>query len=150
MRPARYAYGHGGLVKDATHAWVNGFYTGSIEGDPFKAEVEALKLGLILMWDVNMRSAVCEVDCIELVQALVDERYQFHAMASDLLDIRLLLDRDWDVELMHISRDANEVADYLAGLGSGLQCTYTCLEAPPPQLCPILVMDLGCERRVRV
>ncbi|XP_057433952.1 uncharacterized protein LOC130726665 [Lotus japonicus] len=132
----------GGLVRDSTGTWVQGYYAGTIGGDPLKAEIEALKLGLIMLWDANLRSVICEVDCLEIVQTLVSNNYQLHTHASHLLHLKLILDRDWDVELRQISRDANEAADCLVGLCSRLQCHYTSLEVPPHELCPMLARDL--------
>ncbi|XP_057418984.1 uncharacterized protein LOC130713213 [Lotus japonicus] len=134
--------GMGGLVRDASGYWVCGFYAGATSANPLLAEIEALKLGLNMLWDANLRCVDCEVDCLDIVQALANNTYQFHVQASNLLELKLLLDRDWDVELRHISRDANDAADCLAGLGSRLQCSYTYLEVPPHELCPILARDL--------
>ncbi|XP_057420539.1 uncharacterized protein LOC130714634 [Lotus japonicus] len=116
-----------------------GAYSG---GNPITAEIGALKHGLVLLWNANIRKAICEVDCLEIVKALSKNRYQFHEYASELLDLKLLLDRDWCIELTHISRDANAAADCLAGIGGGLQCPIEYLEAPPQQLAPILARDL--------
>ncbi|XP_057426445.1 uncharacterized protein LOC130719864 [Lotus japonicus] len=114
----------------------------AVGGNPITAEIGALKHGLVLLWNANIRKAICEVDCLEIVKALSENRYQFHELASELLDLKLLLDRDWCIELTHISRDANAAADCLAGMGGGLQCPIEYLEAPPQQLAPILARDL--------
>lgn len=134
--------GMGGIVRDAHGAWISGFYAGSLGGDALRAEIAALKHGLTLLWNANVRRATCEVDCLDIVEALENDRYQFHALASELLDIRLLLDRDWTVTLAYVPREANAAADCLAGLGASLLCPLTCLESPPQELQPILARDL--------
>lgn len=85
---------------------------------------------------------LCEVDCLEIVEVLRDDVFHFHALASDFLEINQLLQRQWSVQLQHVSRSANEVADCLAGLGLSQQCDFLRLEDPPPQLDPILARDL--------
>lgn len=68
---------------------------------------------------------VWNVDCLDLVNALGKERYKFHRYGSSLIDIHLLLSRDWDVNIRHVPREGNEPADRLAGMGASLQCYVT-------------------------
>lgn len=94
------------------------------------------------MWDANVRDVICEVDCLDLEEALRDDRLHFHEHASELQDIKKLLQRSWTNQLVHISRNANEAADCLAALGADRQCSVLRLKVPPPQLQPILARDL--------
>lgn len=64
------------------------------------AEILALKLGLQLLWDRNMRRLYCEFDCSGLVKVLGGGNL-FHVLASDLQDLHLLLCRSWEVHLRH-------------------------------------------------
>lgn len=138
----RLRMGMGGAIRDASGAWVGGFIEGCAGGDPLLAEMLALQRGLQLLWECNVREALCEVDCKEIVEVLRDGRLSFHELASDFREIQLLLDRDWHVQLLHIPWTASDVADCLASLGSERQCSYTRLEEPPPQLLPVLARDL--------
>lgn len=71
------------------------------EGDrAFKAEALALGDVLVLAWDRGFRQIICDVDCDELVQVVVDaEAVQFHSEFVVLNFIRQLLAREWDVKL---------------------------------------------------
>ncbi|XP_057423535.1 uncharacterized protein LOC130717346 [Lotus japonicus] len=111
-------------------------------GSPMKAEVMALLRGIKLVWELNLRVIVCEVDCLEIVETLKDNRHQFHELASDFRELEDLLHRDWNIQLEHIPRSANEVDDCLVGMGIVQQCDYTRLEDLPPPLHPFLAKDV--------
>lgn len=85
--------GMGGVVRDTTRSWIAGFMAGSLGGDPLLAEVRALTMGLNLLWDANIRCAMCEVDCLELVQTLQGGRFHFHELASELGALNDLIQR---------------------------------------------------------
>lgn len=140
--PSKSLMGMGGAIRDASGAWVRGFMASCSGGDPLKAELTALQSGLILLWEMNIRDAICEVDCLEIVDVLRDSRIDFHELASDFREIHLLLQRDWHVQLRHVPRTTDDVVDCLAGLGADLQCSLAILEDPPPQLLPFLARNL--------
>ncbi|XP_057418000.1 uncharacterized protein LOC130712177 [Lotus japonicus] len=133
--------GYGGLVRDSAGSWIIGFMAGTGGGGPLLAEIKALKSGLEILWEKGEREVICEVDCLELVHVIHHQREQFHALALEFRELQLLLSRDWRVQLLHISRDANTAADCLAHLGSVSQCDLSRLEVPPPQLLPFLARD---------
>lgn len=134
--------GCGGLVRDTGGAWVKGFMAGSGGGDPLMAEILALKMGLTLLWDNGIRSALCEVDCKEIVDTLHGDHYHFHQLATEFGEIKTLMNQEWTIQITHIPRSANDAADCLAELGAVRQCNILWLEDPPPELNPILARDL--------
>lgn len=76
--------GFGGLVRDVRGTWVTGFMVGSVDGDPLMAEILALKMGLNLLSDCGIRSAVCEVDCKEIAHTLYGDQFHFHQLATEI------------------------------------------------------------------
>lgn len=101
-------------------------------GDPLMAEITTLKIGLNLLWDRRIRSAVCEVDCKEIADTLHGDQFHFHQLANEFGEIRRLLERDWTIQIAHIPRSANDAAYYLAGLGAIRQCVTLYSEDLPP------------------
>lgn len=90
-----------------------------------KAEILTLRSGPFFMWELNLREAICEVDCLKIVNTLRDDRFQYHELASEIWS---LLHRPWNVQLEHILRSANDAVDCLIGLEADLQCVTLHLE----------------------
>lgn len=47
------------LVRDEFGQWLEGFYAGK-RGDPLQVEIEALKLRIEMLWNMNTKKAYCE------------------------------------------------------------------------------------------
>ncbi|XP_057452102.1 uncharacterized protein LOC130743901 [Lotus japonicus] len=62
--------------------------------------------------------------------------------ASMFMDIHLLLARQWDIRLRHISREANGPADCLTGYGASQQCAFTYFDNPSDIVVPLLSQDV--------
>lgn len=120
----------GGLIRVASSDWVASFMAGSSEGDPLTAEVSTLKIDLNIFWDSDIRSAICEVGCLEIVEALQDNMFHFHELASKVCVIRSLLQREWNIHLVQISKSVNDTTYCLARLGAARQCVSLRLEVP--------------------
>lgn len=95
-----------------------------------------------MAWDCGQRMVICETYCKEIVNTVQGNGIHFHELATKFLEIRSLLDRDWYIQLTHIPRSANDVADCLAGLGAASIYALTRLEVPPQEVNLILVRDL--------
>jgi len=54
--------GAGGVICDHTYNWIVGVYSFDGLGDSAKAEIMALRHGLILAWDKGFRNILCEMD----------------------------------------------------------------------------------------
>lgn len=86
--------------------------------------------------------AIGEVDCLEIVNTLHDDRFKYHKLAFEFSEIWSLLLRPCSFQLKHILRSANDAANCLAGSATDIQCATFRLETPPSQLDPILARDL--------
>ncbi|XP_057443013.1 uncharacterized protein LOC130734560 [Lotus japonicus] len=133
--------GYGGVVRKSSGNWVTRFLAGASGGDALMAELLALRYGLQLVWESGMRVVMCEIDCLEIIDTLQGDRIDFHELAAEFVEVRSLLQQDWEVQLLHIPRSANDVADCLAGLGATPQCALLHLDTPPMEVDPILARD---------
>ncbi|KAK8531742.1 hypothetical protein V6N12_053205 [Hibiscus sabdariffa] len=75
-------------------------------------------------------------------KTLKEDRRQEH-LCSLLLHIRLLLQRNWEVHVVHVLRSANSVADRIAKLATPGPTCVTYLANPPPSIEPILQGDIA-------
>lgn len=66
------------------------------------AELQAIKHGLQLSWQFQMRQVVCESDSLEAIDLIKKADLKFHSYASIISHIRLLLNQDCQVNLVHI------------------------------------------------
>lgn len=48
--------------------------------------------------------AVCEMNCLEIVDSLAQDTFRFHIYARDFLEIHEILARNWEVCLRHVPR----------------------------------------------
>lgn len=138
---SRHRMGMRGITRGRLGEWIGGFMEGIGGQGPLKTKVLTLLRGLKLLWDLNFCVIVCEIDCLVIVDTLKDKRFQFHELASNFRELWDLLHRDWSIQLEHVPRSTNEVADCLVGLGIYQQCAFTRLEVSPP-LHPFLAKDV--------
>ncbi|KAJ1408141.1 Ribonuclease H domain [Sesbania bispinosa] len=87
-------------------------------GNSHAAELSALKIGLVLAWEKGVRYLLVKSDDLELVQVVnVFIPGDSSHFGEPLLEIISMLKREWDVQVHHILREANFVADSLAKIG---------------------------------
>ncbi|XP_057443884.1 uncharacterized protein LOC130736046 [Lotus japonicus] len=135
--------GGGGILRDNQGNWIAGFTSSQSEGSPFLAEALALRDGLRLAWGHGIRKLVCETDCQDLNEVLVDmSRVNRHDHAAVLKDIKELMERNWRITLAWTQRECNTAADWLARQGAlSLIPGVIELNYPPPELAIILLRD---------
>ncbi|KAK8609722.1 hypothetical protein V6N13_093137 [Hibiscus sabdariffa] len=132
----------GGVLRDHTGSWHFGFskYIGFCE--VFEAELWGVWCGLQLAWEKGCRRIILEVDSLDVVKALKEDRRQGH-VCTLLLHIRLLIQRNLAVQVVHVLRSANSVADRLAKLATPGSNCVTYFANPPPSIEPILQGDIA-------
>lgn len=64
----------------------------------------------------GLGARVAESDSMVAIQLINGGCDEFHPYASLVNQIRVWLARDWDCRCVHICREANQVADCLAGV----------------------------------
>ncbi|KAL4310298.1 hypothetical protein GQ457_01G018690 [Hibiscus cannabinus] len=122
--------GAGGVLRDDSGAWISGYarYVGRC--DALLAELWAIHDGLLLAWDLGFRMVELESDSLEAVRIVC---VQSNALCTSALvgAIASLIGREWMVEVRHITRDSNGVADKLAKQGRVLGMESTIFGVAP-------------------
>lgn len=131
--------GYGGILRPDARLWLSGFSSSDGEGDELLAEIIAVQKRLSLAWDLGYKRVCCEIDALEVVKLLQNRsNIMLHAQVDHLMLIVELLDRDWQVDINHILREANSCADHLAKLASINALGYKVWADP------LLVWALSC------
>ncbi|KAL4291469.1 hypothetical protein GQ457_14G003410 [Hibiscus cannabinus] len=122
--------GAGGALRDDSGAWLSGYarYVGRC--DVLLAELWAIHDGLLLAWDLGFRFVELESDCLEAVRVICSRSDVLSTSALVGAIVRLI-GREWTVEVRHITRDSNGVADKLAKRGRELGMDSTIFVAAP-------------------
>ena len=83
------------------------------------AELVAVWQGLKLAWDMGFKFIHLELDSMTVLNWLIEKTANFPTNIMPLiLDCRNLLDRDWEVRVLHVYRETNACADALAKRGT--------------------------------
>ena len=84
-------------------------------GSAEASELMAIREGLQIAWDCNYRKLEVECDAKGVVNLLSKPlEAENHPLGVIIMDICILLARDWIVEFLHTKRDGNKVAHVLA------------------------------------
>ncbi|XP_057418578.1 uncharacterized protein LOC130712781 [Lotus japonicus] len=131
----------GGLLQNHEGVWIVGFASFEGIGEAFLAELIAVIRGLRLAWQQGIRKLLCYSDCMEVVDALSENRsHNLYSYAAFLSEAKNLLHQDWEVTLLHKPRELNLPADALAKIGMGLRIEFSMWRTPPPEV----VNLVGC------
>ncbi|CAL0324582.1 unnamed protein product [Lupinus luteus] len=132
--------GYGGLVRDHASGWIKGFLGCCNGGSAFISEAWALMEGINLAWSLGFRKVICEVDSADLLAAL--ENTETRNCVHEIDEIRLGMDKDWQIVLCRIPRDSNGAADCMATFASkGVGSTFQVLDLPFIELETLILMD---------
>lgn len=78
-------------------------------------------MGLSTAWRMGLRRLWIELESLQAVSGLTRDEEDFPLQHNLLSDCKNLLSREWSVEMHHVCREANQVADGLAKHGLGMQ-----------------------------
>ncbi|KAK8486727.1 hypothetical protein V6N12_041723 [Hibiscus sabdariffa] len=122
--------GTGGVLRDDSGAWISGYARSVGRCDALLAELWAIHDGLLLAWDLGFRLVELESDNLEAVRIACA---QSNVLSTSALvgAIASLIGREWKVEVRHITRDSNGVADKLAKQGRLLGMESTIFGVAP-------------------
>ncbi|CAN1160246.1 Putative ribonuclease H protein At1g65750 [Linum perenne] len=82
-----------------------------------RAELRAAEIGLGYAWSLGARKVILQLDSLATVNAILGPPTEDLRHSHTLLGIDGLRQRDWQVSVHHVFREANQVADLLAHLG---------------------------------
>ncbi|CAN1799327.1 Putative ribonuclease H protein At1g65750, partial [Linum perenne] len=100
-----------------------------------RAEITGIVLGLEKAWEMGVRDIVVQSDSLCAVRLLSSDDSLDHQHATIVSKYKKLLDRDWRVELKHVYRESNHLADALASKGHSLSIGTHMVERSDRVIC---------------
>ncbi|CAN1146438.1 Putative ribonuclease H protein At1g65750, partial [Linum perenne] len=110
----------GGLIRDHEGRLLAAFAANLGSCSIMRAELRGIVDGMRLAWDKGVRKLNIQTDSRAAVAILQNESETTHRHASLVAQFVSLKNRDWEVSINHIFREANFAADYLANFGHNL------------------------------
>ena len=148
----------GGILRNHMGNWLVGFSLHLGISSNNMAELVAVRQGLTLAWDMGFKFIQLELDSITVVHWLTGMcvTYLPH-MIPLICDCRNLMDREWEIQVLHIYREANDCADVLAKWGTHQQHLLAVYSSCPTFVSVSYMRDLAdlgtsrlCARRPNV
>ncbi|CAL1399438.1 unnamed protein product [Linum trigynum] len=134
--------GAGGVLRDADSSWIGGFVSSLGLCSATMSELWSIYHGLKLAWKLGCRTLIVESDSQLTIQLVNNRMDPLHPYAAPLAAIRLKNAQDWIVNLVHVYREGNRVADWLSKHSLVYPYGMHELETPPNELLSLLQDDL--------
>ena len=137
--------GAGGVLRDQMGSWIRGFARNIGICSSVTAELWAIYEGLLLTWDKGFRKVVLESDSRVAVGFITGDNVRVDKNYNLIMQIKNMVSREWEVEILHVYREANCVADWLANFGLTrelLDRGADIITDPPSGLYTLLYYDL--------
>ncbi|KAE8715943.1 hypothetical protein F3Y22_tig00110156pilonHSYRG00017 [Hibiscus syriacus] len=107
----------GGIIRSSNGGWMFGFSKAIEICSIVEAELWGIHEGLSHAWNLGERLITVETDSLEVVRML--KKNTKRGSISTLIDcVNELINRNWNVDLKHISRNANKEVDRLAKIAA--------------------------------
>ncbi|KAG6762614.1 hypothetical protein POTOM_033127 [Populus tomentosa] len=84
---------------------------------------------------------ICNLDSINASGLIHDGNFILKKAGVVIVDAKKLLSREWEVHLLHILREANSCAHFMAKHGARNLAEICIRENPPPGLSALLLAD---------
>lgn len=107
----------GGLIRSCHGILVKGFTCKIGRCTAFAAEVWGVFHGLQLAWNLGLRHVQVEVDSKDVIKALQSNEEVTDDARNVIYACKNLIQKEWNVTLLHVFREGNTAADHLARLG---------------------------------
>ncbi|GAU20014.1 hypothetical protein TSUD_273490 [Trifolium subterraneum] len=111
----------GGVIRDDTGAWIGEVARNLGSCTVLMAELWGILTTLQMVWDKGYRYVSLESDSAIVVSLINKGCPPSHPYVSIVSLINRLKMKDWQVQISHIYRQANQVADWIANYAL---CTY--------------------------
>ncbi|GAU13938.1 hypothetical protein TSUD_262650 [Trifolium subterraneum] len=134
--------GCGGIIRGNHGEWLGGFAKGVGECSAFIAELWGVFEGLSLAKRMCFRKVELHIDSVAVVQVISTGKLKSKLGWSLVLNIRKLLDLDWEVTITHAYRETNKCADALANIGCQLGREIIFFEDCPPHMKDLVLADV--------
>ncbi|GLT67469.1 hypothetical protein SLA2020_397770 [Shorea laevis] len=130
-----------GVFRNESGNWLLGYYRNIGFTSSLSAELWALRDGLKLAVQRGFSNLLIETDS-KVAKILLDSaNSNFHSLGVLIADCRAMMSQIPDLQLNHILREANAVADGLAKKGAKSESHFVVLDHCPTDLCYLLLSD---------
>ncbi|CAN1846003.1 Putative ribonuclease H protein At1g65750 [Linum perenne] len=132
----------GGLIRDSGGNLITSFVMNLGACSIMRAELRGIVEGMKIAWEAGIRRLCIQTDSRAAVALLSSSDGRLHRHANLVEQFSDLRNRDWEVTIHHIFREANSAADYLANLGHSFDLGCHVVEVPDNTLMYWLRYDL--------
>ncbi|KAL6202860.1 hypothetical protein ACLB2K_026564 [Fragaria x ananassa] len=132
--------GAGGIIRDSSGCWCGGFMVNIGAGEVLQAEAWGLFYGIQLALSMKIPKLEIESDSAVLVNLLQNSDMDVHPLGTIVLNCRAMMQHFDFVQIKHIHRERNMVADLLAK-NSTLNAKGICIFNKPPDLVTNTLLD---------
>ncbi|KAK4267368.1 hypothetical protein QN277_024155 [Acacia crassicarpa] len=133
----------GGLLRDEHGKLLMAFMFNGEGGDSLNAELWGCLHGLKIAWDMGYRDAILETDSSDAVELIKQPLNRGHEDCCLIEEIKVMFDRNWNVDIHLISRWANVAADHLARASISAPSGIHMMSYADAELKRILENDVG-------
>ncbi|KAL5734690.1 hypothetical protein ACOSP7_032551 [Xanthoceras sorbifolium] len=120
-----------GVIRDSNGQWLGGFTLNKGIGSALEVELWGMVEGLLYAWQAGYKFVIIETDCNIIVELLGQDIKECHPLFNLLHNCKSLIHGDWFCKVVHIYREANKLADWMAKLGLQSDLGVKYLEEPP-------------------
>ncbi|XP_054797668.1 uncharacterized protein LOC129302821 [Prosopis cineraria] len=131
----------GWLPRNSEGQWLQGFVWNLGNLPIAIAEVHAINCGLQLYSSLNFDEARIYSDSLDAINLIYRGVHSDHPFADAISRVQKTTCAPRDNKILHISRDANSCADFLARMAQGYGSDFTLLIDAPPSYDSLILLD---------
>ncbi|XP_057419026.1 uncharacterized protein LOC130713258 [Lotus japonicus] len=133
----------GGVFRDEFGQWKLGFCRNLGSSNVLWAELWGIFSAISLAWRRSFPKVIIESDSSVAVQLVTLGCDPWHPYGGLVGQIRAWMERAWEVRVVHVRREANQVADCLANMAHDLTLGIHVIERAPPNCSSLLLADVS-------
>lgn len=135
--------GAGGVIRDNNGVWCHGFMRHIGRGEVLQAEAWGLFSGLQLAKELDINQITVESDSAVLVSLIHNYNSELHPLGTLISNCQHLINSFRTCNLVHIHREKNRVADYLAKRSIDQEIGMCVLYSAPVFVIPSILDDIA-------
>ena len=132
----------GGVLRNGEGEWCGGFAVNIGRCGAPLAELWGVYYGLVAAWEKGIGRLEFEVDSKEVVEFLTIGIGDTHPLSFLVRMCHGFLNKDWEVHIVHVYREANRLADGLANLAFSLPFGFHRFDEVPIEVAVLLQEDV--------
>ncbi|CAN1841559.1 Putative ribonuclease H protein At1g65750 [Linum perenne] len=110
----------GGTIRDDCGRVIEAYSINLCSCSITRTEICEVVDGMTIAWELGIRRLAIQVDSRCVIDILIDTSNSSHQHSSLVTLFQRLREREWEVRLYHVYREANYLVDALANHGHGL------------------------------